>query len=574
MKTYRFLASLAAPLLVLAPTGPSPALGQSAPAECPDPGALTAGFEGPMAHVRYLADDALEGREVASAGERCAAAYIVDQFEAMGLLPAGDHHTFYQSWDVRVGSQLASGNQFTIEQGAESLELALGEAWIPFGYSGPGPVDGRATAMPEGQGAGQPHTLDGVVLLLEGTSDPHRAASEAARLGAAAVVVLLGEGDALPALDSERRAALGIPVVAVTTAGAEALRSAAENQGTARISASVEPLMKTARNVAAIIPGTSDQGTVIVGAHYDHLGRGGEGSLSPNDFGTIHNGADDNASGTAALIEVAERLAAGPPPAQSVLFLAFSGEERGLWGSAQYVQAPLLPLESTLAMLNMDMVGRVTADKLTVFGTGTAEEWEQLLAHANQGPLELQLVADGYGSSDHSSFYAQGIPVLHFFSGTHAEYHRTQDDWELINEQGLKDVTNLVGRVAEALAGPGDRVALTAVEGAGNPHAAPGGDAADAPARSDFSVRLGTIPNYSQEEGGMRISGVRDDSPAAKAGIQGGDVIVRFGERPVEDVYGYMYALQDHQPGDVVEIEVLRGEERLVITVTLEGGAG
>jgi membrane-associated protease RseP (regulator of RpoE activity) len=301
---------------------------------------------------------------------------------------------------------------------------------------------------------------------------------------------------------------------------------------------------------------------------------GGEGSLSPDDFGVVHNGADDNASGTAALLEVARELSAGPVPNRSVLFLAFTGEERGLWGSAQYVAEPLVSIESTAAMLNMDMVGRVQEGRLTVFGVGTADEWPEVLERTNPGSLELQFVDDGYGSSDHSSFYAKGIPVLHFFSGTHPEYHRIADDWDLINEEGLADVVSLVTEVTRELVADA-RIALTPIEGAGNPHGAPGGESGDGETvRTGFNVRLGTIPDYSQTEGGMRITGVRDGSPAAKAGLQGGDVLVRMGDRDIEDVYGYMYALQEHQPGDVVDLVILRDGERITVPVTLEGSGG
>ena len=537
---------------------------------CPDPAGLVDGLEGPLAHVRYMADDALEGREVGSRGERCVGQYIASWFEGLGLEPAGDGGSWFQSWEVRLGSRLAGENAFDIH-GDSGWEGTVGSTWTPTGYSASGVFEGSLAAMPTGHGEGG-HSLAGRFLVLDEGEDLHRVASEAARMGVAGVISLLSSGSELPTLERERRAALSIPVVAVDGGSADEVRAAAEQGASVRLSISVEPLRAEARNVVALLPGSDRSQTVIVGAHYDHLGFGGEGSLSPNEFGTVHNGADDNASGTAALLEVARRMAVGPRPDKSVLFLAFSGEERGLWGSAYYVDAPSVPLESTAAMLNMDMVGRVTDGKLTVFGTGTAEEWPELLARTNRGDLELQFVSDGYGASDHSSFYAKGIPVLHFFSGTHAEYHRIADDWELINEEGLVHVSELVQAVAEELAGTPGRVALTPVEGAGNPHGVPGGEPEEGQtARSGFSVRLGTIPDYSQEEGGMRITGVRDDSPAAKAGLTGGDVIVKMGDRDIEDVYSYMYALQAHEPGDVVDIVVIRDGERMTVTVTLEG---
>ena len=290
----------------------------------------------------------------------------------------------------------------------------------------------------------------------------------------------------------------------------------------------------------------------------------------------MHNGADDNASGTAVLIEAARELASGPALAQNVLFVAFTGEERGLWGSAHYVESPLAPLDGTVAMLNLDMVGRVENDLLTVFGTGTAEEWTDVLDRANAAtasPLDLRYNSDGFGASDHSSFYARGIPVLHFFSNTHPEFHRVEDDWELVNADGMERVTDLVVSVARDVIPAAGLASLTPVEGVGNPHGV-AGPSDGSPARSGFRVRLGTIPDYSRESGGMGITGVRDGSPAAKAGIRAGDIIVEFGDHPIEDVYGYMYALAEFDPGDEVRVVVLRDGERVAFTVVLEAGGG
>ena len=284
----------------------------------------------------------------------------------------------------------------------------------------------------------------------------------------------------------------------------------------------------------------------------------------------VHNGADDNASGTAVLLEAARQLAAEARRAQDILFIAFSGEEQGLWGSAHYVESPMLPLDETVAMLNLDMVGRVQGDALTVFGTATAEEWPDLLEQANgrlAKPLQLQLVGDGFGASDHSSFYARGIPVLHFFSNTHPEYHRSRTTGKLVNADGMARVTQLVTALARDVVPASGTASLTAVGGSGNPHQGP---ADGSTVRSGFRVRVGTIPDYSRESGGMRVTGVRDGSPAAKAGLKGGDIIVRFGSHEIEDVYGYMYALQEFEPGDEVEVVVLRDGGEVVIRVVLE----
>ncbi len=560
-------------------------------------------MEGPLAHVRYLADDRLEGRAVATRGERCAGDYIAARFRALGLDPVGDQGSFFQTWNVRTGSGVGPGARFALEdpraRPRDAVEVvpdeeepasggyALGEEWIPYGFSASatvraalivGSAESPSLALPDSE------SVAGKALVIEGAAphphappvDAHRIGSRAADLGATAVLVLLGDGDPWPSLKDERRAPLRVPVVAVRGRAAEDVRRwvSRPSSGVAFLSVGVVPVRREARNVAAVLPGSGPLGSppLVVGAHYDHLGLGGEGSLSPDAVGVVHNGADDNASGVAVLLEVARELAGEPPLARDVLFIAFTGEERGLWGSAKYVASPLRPLEGTVAMLNLDMVGRVRDDLLTVLGVGTAEEWTGLLEGANErtaSPLDLRFVSDGFGASDHSSFYARGIPVLHFFSNTHPEYHRPEDDWHRINADGMERVTDLVAAlVREILSGP-DVVALTPVEGARNPSRMPGPRDGTA-ARGGFGVRVGTIPDYSRESGGMGITGVRDGSPADRAGLRGGDVIIRFGSHEVDDVYGYMYALQGFEPGDEVEVVVLRDGKRLKFAVVLE----
>ena len=537
-----------------------------------------------MAHVRYLADDLLEGRAVATRGERCAGDYVAARFHDLGLRPAGDADSYFQAWMVRTGSALGEGSEFALGDDI-AAEFTVGGDWTPYGFSASTRVRAPMTLVPR-VAAAQPGgaTRAGVAgraMVIEGTAihphaappDAHRVASSAAAMGAAALVVLLGPPDPLPSLGAERRAALAIPVIAVRGDAADRVRRAAASGAAATIATAVEPVRREARNVAAVLPGTDPHAgqTLVIGAHYDHLGFGGAGSLSPNAPGEVHNGADDNASGTAVLIEAARRLAEGPPLAQDVLFIAFTGEERGLWGSAHYVESPLRPLEGTVAMLNLDMVGRVSDDLLTVFGTGTAEEWTGILSRANgrmRAPLDLHFNSDGFGASDHSSFYARGIPVLHLFSNTHPEYHRVEDDWELVNAAGMARVTALVTEVVREVVPASGLAALTPVERVGNPHGVGDGRTVR------FRVRLGTIPDYSRESGGMAIAGVRDGSPAAKAGLMGGDVIVKFGPHDIEDVYGYMYALGEFEAGDEVEIVVLRDGKRLVFKAVLEAGGG
>jgi hypothetical protein len=373
----------------------------------------------------------------------------------------------------------------------------------------------------------------------------------------------------LPGLDDETRAQLGIPAAMVSGDLAESVRQALIAGGGARLDTDVRVTMGDARNVVALLPGASPtlaDEYVVIGAHYDHLGFGGEGSLAPDET-AIHNGADDNASGTAALIEIARELMARPRPARSVLFIAFTGEERGLWGSAHFVAEPTVALDEVVAMLNLDMVGRVVDDAVTVFGFGTAAEWDAVVDAANAAmsdPLRIAKAPDGYGPSDHASFYGQGIPVLHLFSNTHEDYHRPSDDWEKINVEGLERVAELTARIAGRLAAGGDdRVALTPIQQE-RPAPAPSSSSS-----SGYGPYLGTIPDMTPRDFGLRLTGVREGSPAAEAGLRPGDVVVAFDGNPIADIYAYTYALQAKQAGDVVEIVVERDGERVTVHATL-----
>jgi len=308
---------------------------------------------------------------------------------------------------------------------------------------------------------------------------------------------------------------------------------------------------------------------VIVGAHYDHLGFGGEGSLAP-DSRAIHNGADDNASGTAAIIETARALSMDPPD-RSVLFLAFTGEERGLWGATHFVGSPTVDLDDVVALLNLAMVGRVVDDAVTVFGFATAEEWDEVVDGANASisdPLAISKAPDGFGPSDHSAFHGQGLPVLHFFSNTHEDYHRPTDDWPKINADGLDRIVELTTAVTGRLAtGGSDAVTLTPTPQ--ERPAAPTTSSSSSSSRSGYGPYLGSIPDMTPRDDGLRLTGVREGSPAEKGGLRGGDIVVEFGGREVTDIYSYTYALRDHAPGDEVEIVVERDGERVTLTVTL-----
>jgi hypothetical protein len=319
------------------------------------------------------------------------------------------------------------------------------------------------------------------------------------------------------------------------------------------------------RNVVGVLPGrgTLAGQVVVVGAHYDHLGLGGAGSLDPDSTGVVHNGADDNASGTAALLETA-RLLRGRLSGErrTVVFVAFTAEEMGLIGSTHYVQHPVLPNDSTVAMLNFDMVGRLRDGKLLALGAETAPQFGPLLDSLNaRYSFDLRASGDGWGRSDQQSFYAEGIPVIHFFTDTHEQYHRVSDDAPTINIDGIAKIAGFAADLVSTLATRAERPTYVAVP-------------RPAPVAYGSGASLGTIPDMSGSPGGVRLTGVREGGPAAAAGIQGGDIIVKIGEFDVPDLYAMTNALAKHKPGDTVVVLVRRGEETLSFTVTFGGRRG
>ncbi len=360
----------------------------------------------------------------------------------------------------------------------------------------------------------------------------------------------------------------------------------------------------SAANVVGILDGADPvlkNEVIVIGAHYDHLGLGGDGSLAPRQ-GEIHHGADDNASGTAGMLELARAFAAqGARSHRTIVFIAFSGEEEGLLGSNYYVNHPILPLANTVAMINMDMIGRMKGNKLIVGGVGTAQNWRELINAANPAQqvyvtavgepagnpqstpgsepakrgipivtsangrtivslepakqLDLTLNEDGFGPSDHSSFYAKQIPVLFFWTGTHDDYHKPSDTADKINYADEVRVLNLVTRLVRDVDNDPKRPVYAVAKSVSIGRS------------SGFNVSLGTIPNYADSADGLLLDGVRDDSPAAKAGIKAGDKIVKLAGRDIRNVYDYTAALGEMRAGQEYDIEVMRGGERLKLKI-------
>lgn len=316
--------------------------------------------------------------------------------------------------------------------------------------------------------------------------------------------------------------------------------------------ASGEP--RTGHNVVGYLDNGADN-TIVIGAHYDHLGQGEFSSLHAGEP-AVHNGADDNASGIAAMLRLATELKSGRASGNNYLFIGFSGEELGLFGSKYFVNNPTIDLGTVTYMLNMDMVGRLNEEKtLAVYGVGTAPEFRPVLEQIRIAGIKITTSDSGVGPSDHTSFYLKDVPVLHFFTGQHREYHKPADDSGLINFTGLMDVSDYILALLEKLDDQ-PKLAFTKTK-----------DEDDNQKVAKFKVTLGVMPDYVHSGSGMRIDAVLDDKPAAKAGIEDGDVVIRIGDMEVKDIYGYMEGLSKFKVGDKTKVKVKRGDRELEFEV-------
>ncbi len=555
-------------------------------------------------HVRYLASDALQGRRPGTPGGETAAEYIRDQFRTAGLRLLGDFG--YQNFPIVTG--IEAGKNSTLS--AAGLDAALGKEFMPLSFSGQLSLDAPVRFA----GYGFDYELDssswkdydgidveGVwVLILRGSPDnasgdydPFTSLLKKAMVardhGAAGVIFVGG-----PAFDKNDRpvelhyqqqeAAMGIPVVSVTRGVAERLlggitiadlekelnkkKHPVRTDCTENLNASItlERQSVTGRNVVAIIDGNDEQlrdEYIIIGAHYDHLGMGGPGSGSRRpDTSAVHNGADDNASGTAAVLELGERIAKAGGLRRSVVFAAFTGEEMGLLGSKYFTSHSPVELSKVSLMCNLDMVGRFKdADNvINVGGTGTSAELEEMLRTAGEHiDMKLSMSPEGFGPSDHAAFYAEDVPVLFFFTGINEEYHTPLDDADLLNYDGEKRVVDLA---YEVIAAAGNREEVLVFRESG-PKSRPSGS-------RRFKVTLGIMPDVSSSGGkGLRADAVVEGRPADLAGMKKGDVIVAMEGKSVNGVYEYMNRLSEFKEGQRISVEVMRGEERLVLIVEL-----
>ncbi len=521
------------------------------------------------AHIQYLADDKLEGRRTGTPGEELAMQYISKQFKEIGLIPKGTE-SFPQSFPVNDGKKIDDITEFIIN----GSRLEVNKDFFPFPFS----PDQRIEALPSVslQEVGMPWFFDLKEVLEENKSNPHFDLVEYIRTnykginnrGAVAMIFYNSSDidDKLAFDPKDKSEKLPVPAIYVTKEAAKkyfADKSATLN---IKIRTGISEKTRIGHNVIGYIDNKAAT-TVILGAHYDHLGYGEDGnSMIRTGEKSIHNGADDNASGTAALIELARKIKTSKATNNNYLFIAFSGEELGLFGSKYFTENPTLDLKSVNYMINMDMVGRLndSTKVLTVGGFGTSPAWDKVVNNMDffklpyksdvAAPLVIKIDSSGTGPSDHTSFYRKDIPVLFYFTGLHTDYHKPSDDADKINYTGEQLIIQHIYNVIESLDDNGKLAFLKTRE-------------TQTSTNTRFSVSMGIMPDYTFAGTGVRADGVTDGKPAQKAGIKAGDIIIQLGDNNIASLENYMQALGKFKKGEKTKVKFKRGNETLEATV-------
>lgn len=512
-------------------------------------------FDNLKAHISFLADDKLEGRRAGTKGEKLAAEYISQQFQKAGLLPKGDNGGWFQSFDIYDGKQVNPSTHLFLN----GNDLKLNTEFFPLSFSANKSTEAAVSiALSE---SGVPWFFDIKDQLEENKENPHfdlvaaliKKTETVAAKGASALVIFNSGpiGDSLKFNSRDRFEPAAIPVVFVTPEAAKKYLSDESAALDLKLKVDIGNKQRQGTNVIGYINNNASS-TVILGAHFDHLGYGEDGnSLQGSSGKSIHNGADDNASGTAALIELASQLKALKNKNNNYLLVAFSGEELGLNGSKYFVEHSPVDISTVNYMVNMDMVGRLSESTktLTVAGIGTSPVWSQIFAAVDKKkPFAVKFDSSGTGPSDHSSFYRKDIPVLFFFTGLHPDYHKPSDDFDKINYNGELQIVKYIVSVVDATASKG-KLAFTKTR------------EQQMSTTARFSVTMGIMPDYTFSGSGVRVDGITDGRPAQKAGIQAGDVIVQLGEHNTTSMESYMQALSKFKKGDKAKVKYKRGND-------------
>ena len=575
-------------------------------------------------HVQYLASPEMKGRGAGTPELNEAAEYIADVFRETGLTPAAGGETYLQPLEITTGARMGPENSLQVIRKRGTQDLKPTEDFIPINFSSSGKVEGEVVFAGYGISAAEFDYDDYTHLDVEGKivlvlryepdffADPEQQGEgkkprrytrhsnlisksiQARNHGAKAVILVNGQSRGQRAdrliqfgtISGPKDA--GIPMVQVRRKTVEqwlrgsnrSLRllmrdiSVSEKPQSfpfassfkLRLSVDVEQERATVSNVAGYLPGTSDE-YIVVGAHYDHLGLGENHSLAPSKIGNVHHGADDNASGVAAVLELAREFGSRKsPPSRGLLFLAFAGEEIGLLGSSHWVENPTLPLENAVAMFNLDMVGRIENRKLYVGGVGTADPFEDLVKQAAQhSRFEIDASRSGYSSSDHTSFSGKKIPVLFFFSGLHGDYHKPSDTADKIHATEAVELVQMVAGLMNEISTMDERpefVAQSETPGSHQGSPADGGG-------GGYGPWFGSVPDFAEIPDGVRFADIRPGSPAEKAGLLSGDILMRWNGKPIQNLYDFTHELRESAVGDQVSVMVLRDGKELKVNVRL-----
>ena len=507
--------------------------------------------------IGYLASDQLDGRRTGTPGEKLAYEYLAGQFKSIGLIPKGDDHSYLQAFEIDEGKQILPSTHFVIN----GEELAVGKDFFPFVFSGQGTKE--AFASPVLSEKGMPWFWDIKEIMDDNKDNPHFDLEEAvnnkaidfAKKGASAVIVYnSGQQDnELAFQGKEKTEALNIPVLYISKDAVKKYLKDMSGNYEMNLSVALGEKKREGHNVIGYIDNGAAK-MIIIGAHFDHLGHGEDHNSLWTGAPAIHHGADDNASGTAAVVELARMLKSSKLKNNNYLFICFSGEELGLFGSKYFTGHPTIDLSSVNYMINSDMVGRLNDSThfLTIGGYGTSPSWGIVLEDKTKY-ITVKFDSSGIGPSDHTSFYLKNIPVLFFFTGIHQDYHKPTDVVDKINFPGeltvikyiyhVIDETNILGKLAFT------KTREPKMEG------------------KRFTVSLGIMPDYTFSGAGIRADGIIDGKIAQKAGIQAGDVIIKLGDNSFSDINQYMNVLSKYKKGDPTTVTVLRGKDQLTFNI-------
>ncbi len=573
-----------------------------------------------LRHVRYLASDELLGRGVDTAGIDMARDYITREFQKSGLSPGGENGTYDQALDVDIGVRVKEASALRVAHGPP---LPLMEEWVPLGFSRSGTIDEDIVFVGYGITA-KDYDYDDysgmdvkgkIVLVLRYEPPPKNEkspfqkfprysryaallykANNARDHGANGMILVdlnprrEGEPELIPLT---RSLWLMDPTLIAAQARRQVVEKLLEEKGVslrelkekidrdekpastslpglkASLNINLEKITKKTANVVGALPGSDPRlkkEYVVIGAHYDHLGFGHFGTDDTSTEGQIHHGADDNASGTAVLLNLAERLSRLPERLpRTIVFIAFTGEERGLYGSRYYVSHPIFPIESTRTMINLDMIGRMRNNRLPISGIDTAKEFSTWITEISQklGIEVSQSKSTGADRSDHASFYNKNIPNLNFSTGLHDDYHRPTDTWDKLNIEGMEKIGDIALALVQKIAETKESLAFVRLPSPSPPPSPEVG--------KGYGAYLGIIPDFAEIEHGVRLAGVRQGSPAEAAGLKEGDIIVRLADTKVENIEDLTFALHSKNPGEKVKIFALRQGKLLTLQAVLRG---